>query len=383
MPESASIMLFRELVAEHSADYQSVSEVQVIVDVKNLLELSETNEGVSPSLQTIDKEYLLDTYLSELALLEITEPSNNDPIIEILLSDTKGMFKAFLEEATLMQLAFQRLERKSNKQLLQEIEKNIEAEELYHAFNRIQRKENKAILQNLEESSVQEKQVATNRPNTFRMVLRVAAILLILAVPAGILKIYFTGDSKSDPTNTANNDPKKSGTSTDYFASAYVDIDLPKETQSSTSVNAVSSCSAMGFVGVNFKIAVVNLGEQNHYLLNQKDKIIGIKSELSKKDFKSKSSTLDSLNRALERIELLTQQINNKVMTYTLVEKNLKIYTLTQKDLQLMKVFNYNNNGEDRFYLYLDGTYYSLSEKQGKLKAETDEIIISTLDDKQ
>ena len=94
-------------------------------------------------------------------------------------------------------------------------------------------------------------------------------------------------------------------------------------------------------------------------------------------------STLDSLNRALERIELLTQQINNKVMTYTLVEKNLKIYTLTQKDLQLMKVFNYNNNGEDRFYLYLDGTYYSLSEKQGKLKAETDEIIISTLDDKQ
>jgi len=383
MPESASIMLFRELAAEQSTDYRSVSEVQVIVDVKNLLRLSETNEGVSPSLQTIDKEYLLDTYLSELALLEITEPSNNDPIIEILLSDTKGMFKAFLEEATLMQLAFQRLERKSNKQLLQEIEKNIEAEELYHAFNRIQRKENKAILQNLEESSVQEKQVATNRPNTFRMVLRVAAILLILAVPAGILKIYFTGDSKSDPTNTANNDPKKSGTSTDYFASAYVDIDLPKETQSSTSVNAVSSCSAMGFVGVNFKIAVVNLGEQNHYLLNQKDKIIGIKSELSKKDFKSKSSTLDSLNRALERIELLTQQINNKVMTYTLVEKNLKIYTLTQKDLQLMKVFNYNNNGEDRFYLYLDGTYYSLSEKQGKLKAETDEIIISTLDDKQ
>ena len=126
MPESSSIMLFRELVAEQSADYQSVSEVQVIVDVKNLLGLSETNEGVSPSLQTIDKEYLLDTYLSELALLEITEPSNNDPIIEILLSDTKGMFKAFLEEATLMQLAFQRLERKSNKQLLQEIEENIE-----------------------------------------------------------------------------------------------------------------------------------------------------------------------------------------------------------------------------------------------------------------
>jgi hypothetical protein len=48
-----------------------------------------------------------------------------------------------------------------------------------------------------------------------------------------------------------------------------------------------------------------------------------------------------------------------------------------------MKVFNYNNNGEDSFYLYLDGTYYSLSEKQGKLKAETDEIIISALDDKQ
>ena len=383
MPESASIMLFRELVAEQSADYQSVSEDQVIVDVQNLLGLSETNEGISASLQTIDKEYLLDTYLSELALLEITEPSNNDPIIEILLLDSKGMFKAFLEEATLMQLAFQRLERKSNKQLLQEIEENIEAEELYHALNRIQRKENKAILQNLEESSVQENPIATNRPNTLRMVLRIAAILLILAIPAGILKIYFTGDSKSDPTNTANNDPKKSGTSTDYFASAYVDIDLPKETQSSTSVNAVSSSSAMGFVGVNFKIAVVNLGEQNHYLLNQKDKIIGIKSELSKKDFKSKSSTLDSLNRALERIELLTQQINNKVMTYTLVEKNLKIYTLTQKDLQLMKVFNYNNNGEDRFYLYLDGTYYSLSEKQGKLKAETDEIIISTLDDKQ
>jgi hypothetical protein len=385
MPESASIMLFRELAAEQSADYQSVSEVQVIVDVQNLLGLSKTNEGISASLQTIDKGYLLDTYLSELALLEITEPSNNDPIIEILLSDTKGVFKAFLEEATLMQLAFQRLERKSNKQLLQEIEENIEAEELYHAFNRIQRKENKAILQNLEESSVQENQVATNRPNTLRMALRIAAILLILAIPAGILKIYFTGDSKSDPTNTANNDPKKSGTSTDYFASAYVDIDLPKETQSSTSAKAVSTSSAMGYANaeVNFKIAVVNLGEQNHYLLNKKDKIIGIKSELSKKDFKSKSSTLDSLNRALERIELLTQQINNKVMTYTLVEKNLKIYTLTQKDLHELKVFNYNNNGEDRFYLYLDGTYYSLSEKQGKLKAETDETIISTLDDKQ
>jgi hypothetical protein len=88
----------------------------------------------------------------------------------------------------------------------------------------------------------------------------------------------------------------------------------------------------------------------------------------------------------------MVEQIQLKSETYSLRNhcvqancthgKTVALYFLKQKDLQQMKVFNYNDLGTDRFYLYSEGKYFSLNNGQGKLNAETDEGILSALDSK-
>ena len=48
-----------------------------------------------------------------------------------------------------------------------------------------------------------------------------------------------------------------------------------------------------------------------------------------------------------------------------------------------MKVFNYNNQGTDQFYLYFEGKYYLISESATKLVALQEEDSISELDEIQ
>ena len=384
MLNSISIDIFRDLVSEYDAAYRSASEETILSDAKELLGLPNNVMESTLDFKTINKEELKETFLSDLALHYLQDTSTEDPIISALIKEAV-LFQPYLEEARLFSQAFARVQRKANKRVLQEMEEELEAEELFHAFNRLQRKENKAVLQSIQ---------ASKQSNAFQMVLRIAAILLLIAIPAGILRVYFMGDSNNGSTNTAENDPKKPQSSSDYFASTYVDIKLPKPSEETSTVNAEATTTAMGYANSEkeFNIKIINLQPQLSYLQKREKEIQSRITALKNKTFKHKKSTLDSLNSAIGNIKTMVEQIQLKSETYSLRNhcvqancthgKTLVLYFLKLKDLQQMKVFNYNDLGTDRFYLYLEGNYFALNNEQGILKAETDEGILSALDSK-
>ena len=81
--------------------------------------------------------------------------------------------------------------------------------------------------------------------------------------------------------------------------------------------------------------------------------------------------------------EKLTQELKIQDFTYRFKNKNLSVYFIKNKDLQKMKVFNYNSQGTDQFYLYFEEKYYLISESASKLVALQDEDSISELDEIQ
>ena len=374
MLNSASIDIFRDLVSEYDAAYRSASEETVSSDAKELLGLPNDVMVSTLDYKIINKEELKEAFLSDLALHYLQDTSTEDPIISALITE-EVLFKPYLEEARLFSQAFARVQRKVNKRVLQEMEEELEAEELFLAFNRLQRKENKAVLQSIQ---------ASKQSNAFQMALRIAAILLLIAIPAGILRLYFMGDSNNGSTNTAENDPKKPQSSSDYFASTYVDIKLPKPSEETSTVNAEATTTAMGFTPSKeaFNIKIINLQPQLSYLHKREKEIQSRITALKNKTFNHKKSTLDSLETAYAKVIDLTQYIQRKELTYEMNAPKLSVYVIKEKDLQQMKVFNYNDLGTDRFYLYSEGKYFALNNGQGILKAETDEGILSALDSK-
>ena len=374
MLNSISIDIFRDLVSEYDAAYRSATKETILSDAKELLGLPNDVMESTLDFKTINKEELKETFFSDLALHYLQDTSTEDPIISALITE-EVLFQPYLEEARLFSQAFARVQRKANKRVLQEMEEELEAEELFHAFNRLQRKENKAVLQSIQ---------ASKQSNAFQMALRIAAILLLIAIPAGILRLYFMGDSNNGSTNTAENDPKKPQSSSDYFASTYVDIKLPKPSEETSTVNAEATTTAMGYAKSEeeFNIKIINLQPQLSYLQKREKEIQSRINTLKNKTFMHKKSTLDSLETAYTKVIDLTQYIQRKELTYEMNAPKLSIYVIKEKDLQQMKVFNYNDLGTDRFYLYSKGKYYALNNGQGKLNAETDEGIISALDSK-
>ena len=412
MLQSKSIDLFIELISEYIPEYNTSSSEQVTNDIKNLLDLTsiveDKTQSITEQLQAleINKFDIIDIYLSELSLIYLDKPEQLDGIMELLLDDKKSDFKAYIEEAELLKIAFIRSERKARKAMLQELELQIEEEELQIVFNRIERKEKKKELQAVEESieinrasaSFQQNdspqvQYKTRTPifHFFKSnVFRIAATLIYLAIPSGLLYMYFQGGGSSvaEPNEikggkTSN---KNNQSTTDYFAANLVDIKMPVALQSSKIIAAKPTLESQGFGGSaeeEISVSVISFSKQIDYL-KEREKLLKKQIKVLKvKKFKHKSSTLDSLSQAVNKIEKLTQELKIQDFTYRFKNKNLSVYFIKNKDLQKMKVFNYNSQGTDQFYLYFEEKYYLISESASKLVALQDEDSISELDEIQ
>lgn len=427
MLQSKSIDLFIELISEYIPEYNTSSSEQVTNDIKNLLDLTSIVEDKSQSIierlqvLNINKQDIIDIYLSELSLIYLDQPEQLDGIMELLLDDKKSDFKAYIEEAELLKIAFIRSERKARKAMLQELELQIEEEELQIVFNRIERKEKKKELQAVEESieinraseffhqnDSQQVEVKIRTPifhffksNAFR----IAATLIYLAIPSGLLYMYFQGgggnavkpngggsvvkpnkEQGGKTGKNGKNSNKNNQSATDYFAVNLVDINMPVALQSSKIIAAKPSLEIQGFSGPaeeEISVSVISFSKQIDYL-REREKLLKKQIKVLKvKKFKHKSSTLDSLSQALNKIEKLTQELKIQDFTYRFKNKNLSVYFIKNKDLQKMKVFNYNSQGTDQFYLYFEGKYYLISESASKLVALQDEDSISKLDEIQ
>ena len=77
--------------------------------------------------------------------------------------------------------------------------------------------------------------------------------------------------------------------------------------------------------------------------------------------------------------DALKKEIQLKEGTYTFKDKKVTLLIVKKKDLQKMKVFNFNDVGTDQFYLKMESDYYLLTEPKGKLKRLSDQDIIESL----
>ena len=422
MLQSKSIDLFIDLISAYIPEYSTSSSEQVTNDIINLLDLTSIVEDKSQSITerlqalNINKQDIIDIYLSELSLIYLDKPEQLDGIMELLLDDKKSDFRAYIEEAELLKIAFIRSERKARKAMLQELELQIEEEELQIVFNRIERKEKKKELQAVEESieisrassyfqsrsssyfqqnDSQKVEVKTRTPifHFFKSnVFRIAATLIYLAIPSGLLYMYFQGGGSSvvkpneeQGGKTGNTGNKNNHSKTDYFAVNLVDINMPVALKSSKIIAAKPTLESQGFGSTEeeINVSVISFSKQIDYL-KEREKLLKKQIKVLKvKKFKHKSSTLDSLSQAVNKIEKLTQELKIQDFTYRFKNKNLSIFFIKNKDLQKMKVFNYNSQGTDQFYLYFEEKYYLISESASKLVALQDEDLISELDEIQ
>ena len=415
MLQSKSIDLFIDLISEYIPEYSTSSSEQVTNDIINLLDLSsivdDKSQSIIERLQALNKnkQDIIDIYLSELSLIYLDKPEQLDGIMELLLDDKKSDFRAYIEEAELLKIAFLRSERKARKAMLQELELKIEEEELQIVFNRIERKEKKKELQAFEESieinrasayfqqnDSQQVEGKTRTPifHFFKSnVFRIAATLIYLAIPSGLLYMYFQGGGSSvvkpneeQGGKTGNTGNKNNQSTTDYFAVNLVDINMPVALKSSKIMAAKPTLESQGFGGSaeeEISVSVISFSKQIDYL-KEREKLLKKQIKVLKvKKFKHKSSTLDSLSQTVNKIEKLTQELKIQDFTYRFKNKNLSIFFIKNKDLQKMKVFNYNSQGTDQFYLYFEEKYYLISESASKLVALQDEDLISELDEIQ
>ena len=415
MLQSKSIDLFIDLISEYIPEYSTSSSEQVTNDIIYLLDLTSIVEDKSQSITerlqalNINKQDIIDIYLSELSLIYLEQPDQLDGIMELLLDDKKSNFKVYIEEAELLKIAFLRSERKARKAMLQELELQIEEEELQVVFNRIERKEKKKELQAFEESIEINRASASFQQNDSQQIqyktrtpifhffksnaFRIAATLFYLAIPSGLLYMYFQGGESSEVKpneeqggKTGNTGNKNNQSTTDYFAVNLVDINMPVALKSSKIMAAKPTLEVQGFsrpAEEEISVSVISFSKQIDYL-KEREKLLKKQIKVLKvKKFKHKSSTLDSLSQAVNKIEKLTQELKIQDFTYRFKNKNLSVYFIKNKDLQKMKVFNYNNQGTDQFYLYFEGKYYLISESATKLVALQEEDSISELDEIQ
>ena len=397
MLKTDSIQLFRDTVSIYLPDYFDVSIEDVKKDLFDLIaidvivELIATPDTSQQSLKfrietnKISGEEIIDAYFIALALLYIENPQTKDELVLRLIDGNQKNFNSYIEEALLMKEAFQRLERKEKKEYLKNLEVQLEEEELQVAFTRLDRKQKKEELSRIDEIN---KQVAAQK-STFRTIMRIAASVIILSIPVGLLYLFLSGNhnsaNKMAEQKLQEEKPKIPGENKnqkqDYFASNSLKMNLPAITSTQGTKQSIPTTKSSGYANIEDEIIIEiqNYEAQLTYLETKRKKIQAEISNLESLGFIHKKSTLDSLRTGVFNIDALKKEIQLKEGTYTFKDKKVTLLVVKKKDLQKMKVFNFNDEGTDKFYLKMESDYYLLKEPKGKLKRLSDQDIIDSI----
>ena len=396
MLKTDSIELFRDTVTLYLPEYFDVSIEDVKKDLFDLLAidvivgLTATPDTSQQSLKfrlatnKISGEEIIDAYFSALALLYIENPQTQDELVLRLIDGNQKNFNSYVEEALLMKEAFQRVERKEKKEYLKNLEVQLEEEELQVAFTRLDRKQKKEELSRIEEINNQVaalnniEDYSPAQKFTFRSIMRIAASVIILSIPAGLLYLFLTGNPTHNSSKTTVKNKKQTQ---DYFASNSLKMNLPGVTSTQGTKQAIPTSESFGYANVEDEIIIQiqNYEAQLRYLETKRKQLQAEISNLESLSFKHKKSTLDSLRTGVFNVDALKKEIQLKEGTYTFKDKKVTLLIVKKKDLQKMKVFNFNNEGADQFYLKMESNYYLLTEPKGKLKRLSDQDIIESL----
>lgn len=403
MLQTNSVAIFKELIVEEIPDYSTLSDAQILEDCKGFLGIQTSEITCSEQITTYinnlgeDKEEITEYLLSEIAQ-QFIERKQEDEIIRLLLNNSSSNFDEILKQINHIASGIHKMENAQRKKILQDLEAKLESEELEVVVQRVERKENKKILESLEkESMFKNHKLASNNDISFssdfyqpksnesklrnRSYLKIAASVISFAIPTCIL-LFMVG---IETTHTAKNEDKnKKGPGQEYYASNMVDISLPKVNETSTSKEINNYFPSQGFGSTdenNIQIKFIELEPQLNYVLQKRKLITDYTNKIKKKSFKHKGTTLDSLNTAIEELYKLEESLVKRDYIYEFKGTQVKLYFLKSKDLQKLKVFNYNEREKETYYLYMDSKFYELRNGKGKLIPLTDEDRLTALEE--
>jgi hypothetical protein len=407
MKPFSSIALFKNYIVEEIPEYALLTDVQILDDCKWFLGINK--DGGTPSNEIIaytqkiaeDRDDLIVYFISEIAM-HYVETNATDEIITELLKNEDSNFHEIHKQVRQVSKGINDFENAQNKKILQNLEASLQGEELTTVLQRIERKENKKILKDLESQFVSndlefaktgndsnhfhaliDQDDSRSRRFSTKSFMRIAAILILFAIPSTIM-LFMVGNGKTGETNTAkNNKTNKTQGSQEFYASTMVDIELPNLNEIKSSADVKDYYDSQGFGSSELKIEVLyyNLKPQLNYLLEKRYAVIKYRKVIDKKQFKHKKTTIDSLNVAIQNLEKLEGTFIAKDKSYKFDKTSLALYFIIEKDLQGLKVFNYNERDKNTYYLYMEGKFYELQIGKGKLISLQDEDRIEVLEE--
>ena len=414
MSQTNSISIFKDFIVEELPNYALVSHAQLLEDCKWFLGIGISKKQVSSqiidyvdSIQN-EKDEVSEYLLCEIAQLYL-ETNKQDELINLLLNAEHSRFKKIIDEVKQISGGIHYIENVAKKSILQELETKLEAEDLEIVLQRVERKDQKERLKELEEQFEQENVYASfdynltgtddrnlnyvldpeikqsrERKIQIRSFVRIAAIFILFAIPSSIMLFMVSNGGSSENIRTAKqNKNDKSVNGLEYYASAMTEIDIPNvnETNSNVPVNNYFNTQGFGASTEIIEIKINNIGGQIQYLKAKKESITKYQKQIENKKFKNKKSTLDSLTTAVKTLDKLQTSILSKDMTYEFDGSEVILFIIKAKDLQKMKVFNYNDPENKTYYLYLDNAFYELKPGKGKLQKLTDADRIEALEE--
>ena len=397
-----SVSLFKKSVAEYLPDYISVDNDVVLKTMQRALD---NNYNVYDSALILSKELeqnqvnlneVLEDFLSNLADYYVQSPTIKDPLIEQLLKLNHGVFLSKIEDARELQIVIQRSERKRLKELLSAHEEQQESEDIRAAFQRIERKEKKELLQLIERNqdasfvankskiSLKESSNSAQKTN-WGLVIKIAAIFILVLMPFGISIFFFNGGSGS-----ATNGKSKNIKEDDNIIYAETgdltelkNIDIPSAVSSNGNAILESSRRTQGIGKVDEKIStnIVSFKNQLAYLDEKITKIDSKYQELKSKKIKNKKSTLQSLKETKEKCSLMKNELLVLESTYEFKNDKLKLFKQEKIDLNSIKVYFIENDDSIRaYYLLIGEEYYYLSAQNGRLIKVVDQNVLDKLE---
>ena len=429
MKNNNSIGLFKEKIVVCAPSFSSQTDADIESLLWEILNLEKENKAYLAFSNELNKNgHDITEFTKELiesfADLAFETASNQDDVIQFLIKTKNEIFNEHLLFLTQLAKASANIERTHLKELLQNIEENIEEKEIEAAITNLERAERKNILRELEGNLAstfdpENLKIASDlqklNNTNWRFVMKIAAMIFLILIPVSI-SIFFFNNPEINSLKSSNGTPNEIKYAQTGDLSDLQKIEVPNENiQNSLSIELMKGGEGQGFVPLGEKISIsIEIKSFQNQLdyLNEKIKSLELTSnelknkiDLAQKELEKSSkgkrgsgasskelknkiekdiATIALLNNLIEVCQEKKSTISAMEWSYNYNKSKLIIYTNKKLDTKYLGVYSindYSNGNKPSYFLKLKDDYFSLNERTGKLKKETNAEIIMQLEE--
>ena len=429
MKNNNSIGLFKEKIVVSAPSFSSQTDADIESLLWEILNLEYENKAYLAFSNELNKNgHDITEFTKELiesfADLAFETASNQDDVIQFLIKTKNEIFNEHLLFLTQLAKASANIERTHLKELLQNIEENIEEKEIEAAITNLERAERKNILRELEGNLAstfdpENLKIASDlqklNNTNWRFVMKIAAMIFLILIPVSI-SIFFFNNPEINSLKSSNGTPNEIKYAQTGDLSDLQKIEVPNENiQNSLSIELMKGGEGQGFVPLGEKISIsIEIKSFQNQLdyLNEKIKSLELTSnelknkiDLAQKELEKSSkgkrgsgasskelknkiekdiATIALLNNLIEVCQEKKSTISAMEWSYNYNKSKLIIYTNKKLDTKYLGVYSindYSNGNKPSYFLKLKDDYFSLNERTGKLKKETNAEIIMQLEE--